>query len=107
MNAPDADDNTPTENNNNYVGTITTFHGSCPGGPGHCDLPLTKSRRADQRRIHHNEPRNFRLDATTAVQRLLNQGEDNLSLQMVIVQPDGRPSDDAIFMDGVSLVFLD
>ncbi len=107
LNAPDATVETPIDNNPHYVGQVTTFHGSCYGGPGHCDKPLPKTRRFDQRPLNHHEPRNFRIDATDAVQRMLALGENDISVHLVVMGLDGKPIDDAVFIDGVSLNFMD
>ena len=107
LNAPDAAPDTSVNGNDHFVGQITTFHGSCYGGPGHCDLPLPRSRPQDQRRLHHHQPRNFRIDATEAVQRMIRAGHDDLSVQLVVCDLDGTPREDALMIDGVSLCFLD
>ncbi len=107
LNQPGATADTPVVDNEHYVGQVSTFHGTCYGGPGHCDLPLPRSRGFDKRRLHHHEPRNFRVDATEAVQRMLAKGEDDLCVQLVVVDIDGTPKDDAVYIDGVSLNFFD
>ncbi|HNP26312.1 MAG TPA: tyrosinase family protein [Nitrosomonas sp.] len=107
LNAPDATVDTPVDDNPHYAGQVTTFHGSCYGGPGHCDKPLPKTRRFDQRPLQHHEPRNFRIDATEAVQRMLAKGETDISVHLVVMGLDGKPIDDAVFIDGVSLNFMD
>ncbi|SET02241.1 tyrosinase [Nitrosomonas marina] len=107
LNAPDATVATSVDNNPHFVGQVTTFHGSCYGGPGHCDKPLPKTRRFDQRPLHHHEPRNFRIDATEAVQRMLANGETDISVHLVVMGLDGKPIDDAVFINGVSLNFMD
>ena len=107
INSPNADIKTPTENNDNYVGEVTTFHGTCYGGPGHCALPLDKTRRTDQRKLHHHEPRNYRVDASQAIQKQISQGATDLSVHLVVVGMNGEPIDNALFIDGVSLNFFD
>ncbi len=107
LNTPKANINTPIADNPCYVGQVTTFHGSCYGGPGHCDKPLPKTRKFDHRAMHHHEPRNFRIDASAAVQRMLANGENDISVHLVITGIDGKPIDDAVFIDGVSLNFMD
>ena len=107
LNAPDANAGTSMENNENFVGQVSTFHGSCYGGPGHCAVPPPRTRRFDHRPLHHHEPRNFRLDATEAVQGMIAKGEDDISVHLVVVGIDGKPLDKALFIDGVSLNFLD
>ncbi len=107
LNDSGCDAGTKMEGNDHFVGEIQTFHGSCYGGPGHCDLPLDKTRRFDQRSIHHNEPRNFRIDATDAVNRMLARGAQDISVHLVAVGLDGQPIDNALYLDGVSLNFMD
>jgi tyrosinase len=70
-------------------------------------VPLPRTRRFDRRPLHHHEPRNFRIDVTEAVKRMLAQGEDDLSVHLVAVGLDGEPIEDALFIDGVSLNFMD
>lgn len=107
LNQPDADIHTPTENNPNFVGEVATFHGTCYGGPGHCALPLERSRSSDLRSLHHHEPRNFRIDATQAVNQLLAAGCNDLSVQLVVTGVDGAAKDSALYMEAVSLNFFD
>lgn len=107
LNDPQADASTPIEGNDHFVGQVMTFHGSCYGGPGHCELPQPRSRQFDRRRLHHLEPRNFRIDATQAVQRMLAKGEDDLSVHLVVLGLDGKPQPDALYIEGVSLNFMD
>ncbi|WP_196138414.1 tyrosinase family protein [Aliikangiella sp. G2MR2-5] len=107
LNAPDASADTPIVDNEHFVGEITTFHGTCYGGPGHCNLPLDKTRQFDRRSLHHHEPRNYRVDASDAVRRMLAKGEEDISVHLVAVGLDGKPIDNALFFDGVSLNFMD
>jgi len=107
LNQPDADIDTPTAGNEHFVEQITTFHGSCYGGPGHCRLPLDRTRVHDQRPLHHHEPRNYKIDATDAVKRMLSSGEKVITIQMVIIGVNGKPVDNAVYIDGVSLNFMD
>ncbi len=107
LNDSSADANTKMQGNDNFVGEIQTFHGTCMGGPGHCDMPLDKTRQFDQRMLHHNEPRNYRIDATDAVNRMLAEGAQDISVHLVAVGLDGQPVDNALYLDGVSLNFMD
>ena len=107
LNSPNATLETPTKGNDKFVEEIITFHGSCYGGPGHCDLPLDNTRTFDHRPLHHHEPRNYKVDATEAVKRVLNDGAKDISVQLVIVGIDGNTIDNAVYIDGVSLNFLD
>lgn len=107
LNDASVDHETRMHENDHFVDEIHTFHGTCYGGPGHCDLPLDKSRRFDQRTLHHHEPRNYRVDATDAVNRMLAKGENDISVHIVAVGLDGQPVDNALYLDGVSLNFMD
>ncbi|AXT52352.1 tyrosinase family protein [Aquimarina sp. BL5] len=107
LNAPDATIDTPTKGNDHFVEEISTFHGSCYGGPGHCNLPLDKTRQFDFRQLHHHEPRNYKINATDAVQRILNNGAKDITIQLVILGIDGKQIDNAVYIDGVSLNFMD
>ena len=107
LNSPGANASTPTQGNDNFVEEIVTFHGSCYGGPGHCSLPLEKTRLSDHRGLHHHEPRNYKIDATQAVQRVLNNGAKNLTVQLVSIGINGDTAPDAVFVEGVSLNFMD
>ncbi|MBV7333036.1 tyrosinase family protein [Chloroflexi bacterium TSY] len=107
LNAPEANADTATVNNDHYVGQLRTFGGLCIGGPGHCDVPFPRTRRFDLRPLHHNEPRNFRIDATDAVRRMIAKGEDDISVHLVAVDIDGTPTNEALYFDGVSLNFMD
>lgn len=107
LNLPNADASTPTRNNPNYVGQISLFSGGCVGGPGHCDPPPQERRPWDHRPRHRKTPGNHRLDATEAVQRLTAQGETDLHVNLVVLDLDGKPKSNALFLDAVSLVFKD
>lgn len=107
LNDDNCDADTCMLDNDHFVSEVQTFHGSCYGGPGHCDLPLDKTRQFDLRSLHHNEPRNFRIDATDTVNRLLVKGEQDLSVHLVVVGLDGQPIDNALYLEGVSLNFMD
>ena len=107
LNEPEATVDTPTLNNKNFVEEIPLFHGTCFGGPGHCDLPLEKTRRFDHRPLHHHEPTNILVNATRVAQHLLNKGAKDLTVQLVVVGLHGGPIDNALFIDGVSMNFID
>ncbi len=107
LNTPNASIDTPTLGNDNFVEEVTTFNGTCYGGPSHCNLPLEKTRAFDQRTLHHHEPRNFKIDATSAVQRVLNNGAKDITVQLVIVGINGKPIDNGVYIEGVSLNFMD
>ncbi|MBL4671242.1 MAG: tyrosinase family protein [Arenicella sp.] len=98
---------TTMQDNQHFAAELHTFHGTCHGGPGHCNLPLDKTRHFDRRTLNHNEPRNYRIDVTDTVNRMLAKGEDDISVHIVVVGLDGQPLENALYLDGVSLNFMD
>jgi tyrosinase len=108
LNQPDANVNTPTQDNPHYVGMQSMFTGLCIGGPGHCAPPPTTPRRKfDHRHRSHKTPANFRFDCTDAVARLRQQGDIDFQVTLVVMNMDGTAATDALQMDGVSLNFFD
>ena len=107
LNSPDASADTPTKGNDNYVGTAALFSGGCIGGPGHCDPPPERRRKFDHRGRGHKTPRNVKLDATETVRRLTAKGATDLHVSLVVLDIDGKPKSDALWMDAVSLIFKD
>ena len=107
LNQADANAKTPVKDNPNYVGQFAMFSGGCVGGPGHCDPPEEPRRKFDRRHRHHKTPGNIRFDATIAVQRLLGLGATDFHVQLVVLGLDGAPLNNALWVDGVSLTFLD
>jgi tyrosinase len=107
LNLPQADANTPVENNENYAGYFALFgHGACIGGPGHCDPRPRGLRKFDRRQRQHNDPWDLRLDVTDTVKRLVDKGATNLQVNLVVIggadQPSGR-----LQLEGISLRFTD
>ena len=108
LNQPDANSATATAGNPHYVGTLNMFTGLCIGGPGHCEPPAAKQRRKfDHRPRHHKTPAAFRIDATDAVARLKALGETDFQVTLVVLNLDGSPATDALYLEGVSLNFFD
>ncbi|HKG45449.1 MAG TPA: tyrosinase family protein [Pyrinomonadaceae bacterium] len=107
LNLPDANGSTPIDHPN-YAGYLAIFgHADCIGGPGHCDLPPSRSRQYDQRPRHHNTPRNHRIDITNAARRLFDRGATTLQLTLVVIGADYCEDKELLRLDGVSLDFLD
>lgn len=107
LNQPDADINTPIQDNPNYAGYTSFFgHGDCIGGPGHCDPPEENRRMHDIRTRHHNAPGNIRLDITEAVNRFKDSNE-TLDITLVLIGHDGGEAEPVLRMDGLSINFLD
>lgn len=107
LNLPDADASTPI-NHEHYAGYLAIFgHGSCYGGPGHCDLPPNRPRQYDLRPRSHNTPRNHRVNVTKTARRLLDAGATTLQITLVVIGADYREDNELLRLDGVSLDFLD
>ncbi|MEP7343084.1 MAG: tyrosinase family protein [Acidobacteriota bacterium] len=107
LNQPNADVNTPTTGNDNFVGQLQFFSGGCVGGPGHCDPPPESKRKFDHRPRHRKTPFNVKLEATNTVSRLRAKGETDLNINLVVMDLAGKPKDNALWMDAVSLNFMD
>ncbi|MBV8369350.1 MAG: tyrosinase family protein [Candidatus Eremiobacteraeota bacterium] len=107
LNSPDANASTDVRNNERYVGQVNVLTGLCIGGPGHCAVPQRPTNRFDRRPRHHKTPSNLRFDATGVVRALSAKGETDFHVNLVVLNTDGTPADDALFIDGVSLNFLD
>jgi tyrosinase len=105
LNSPNADVSTPTRGNDHYVGQFNMFTGFCVGGPGHCDPPPEVRRKFDRRPRHHKTPGNVHLDATETVRKLASQGETAFQVNLVVLNTDGTPADDALVLHAVSLIF--
>jgi tyrosinase len=107
LNEPDAGAETPTRDNPRFVAQVTSFGGDCIGGPWHCDAPKESRRKYDIRPRHRKTPGNFRIDATDAVRRLSDQGETDFRVNLVVLDIDGTPKPNALWLDAVSLNFKD
>jgi tyrosinase len=107
LNTPDASAETPTKDNDRYVGQMAMFTGVCIGAPGHCDVPEPVTNRFDKRKRHPKTPSNFRFDATEAVRKLVAAGTTDFHVNLVVLNNDGTPAGDALRIDAVSLHFID
>jgi len=107
LNDPAANASTPIKGNPHFAGYISIFgHGSCYGGPGHCDVPPAQPRRFDQRGRSHNAPRTHRIDATAAARRMLDAGGP-LRITLVVIGGDYQEETELLKLEGVSISFLD
>ena len=70
-------------------------------------MPPESRRKYDLRPRHRKTPGNFRIDATDAVGRLRDQGETDFQVNLVVLDIDGTPKSNALWMEGVSLNFKD
>jgi tyrosinase len=106
LNSPGATIDTPTRGNDHYVGQFSMFTGLCIGGPGHCAVPKPRSRHFDRRPPPHKLPSSVRFDATDAVRALSAAGAPSFQVNLIVLNTDGTPADDALLIDGVSLNFI-
>lgn len=107
VNEPDANADTPTRGNDHFVALVATFSGDCVGGPGHCDVPPESRRKYDQRPRRRKTPGDFRIDATEVIRKFSEQGETEFQVNLVVLDIDGTPKPNALWMDAVSLIFKD
>ena len=107
LNTPDAGLATPTTGNPNFVGQVNMFTGNCVGGPGHCDVPAPRTDKFDLRPRPHKTPSSFRIDATESVRALHAAGTQAFQVNLVALNLDGSPANDALKLDAVSLTFFD
>ncbi|MBP6823856.1 MAG: tyrosinase family protein [Acidobacteria bacterium] len=107
LNSPNADVNTPTTGNDRFVGQLQLFSGGCIGGPGHCDPPPASKRKFDQRPRHRKTPFNIKLDATDTIGKLKAKGETDMHISLVVMDLAGRQKSNSLWLDAVSLNFID
>jgi tyrosinase len=107
LNLPDANANTPLEDEH-YAGYLAIFgHGDCYGGPDHCAIPPRQARPYDIRPRSHNTPRNHRVNVTKTARKLIDRGENALQITLVVIGADYQQDNDLLRLEGVSLNFLD
>lgn len=105
LNLPDANANTPLEDEH-YAGYLAVFgHGDCYGGPGHCEVPA--ARKYDLRPRSHNTPRNHRVNVTKCAKALFEKGATSLQITLVVLGVDYEEDKELLRLEGVSLNFLD
>ncbi|PYP85173.1 MAG: tyrosinase [Candidatus Angelobacter sp. Gp1-AA117] len=105
LNLPDANANTPLEDEH-YAGYLAIFgHGDCYGGPGHCEVPTP--RKYDLRPRNHNTPRNHRVNVTKCAKALFERGDKSLQITLVVLGVDYAEDKELLKLEGVSLNFLD
>ncbi len=106
LNQPDANADTPMENNPHYAGSLYFFgHGECRGSAGHCDPEANGRGPFDLRPPHHLTPMPTRnLDVTKTIKRLATSATD-ATVTLVAVDNQGNPIPKPdIDFDGISLV---
>jgi tyrosinase len=105
LNLPDANANTPLDDEH-YAGYLAIFgHGSCYGGPGHCEVP--PSRKYDLRSRSHNTPRNHRVNVSKCAKALFAKRAKTLQITLVVIGADYEEDKELLRLEGVSLNFLD
>ncbi|MGH9800633.1 MAG: tyrosinase family protein, partial [Blastocatellia bacterium] len=86
---------------------LQLFSGGCIGGPGHCDPPPSDKRKFDQRPRHRKTPFNIKLGATDTISKLKAKGEKDLHINLVVMDLAGRQKSNSLWLDAVSLNFID
>jgi len=105
LNLPDANANTPLDDEH-YAGYLAVFgHGDCYGGPGHCEV--LPARKYDLRPRSHNTPRNHRVNVTKSAKALFEKGATSLQITLVVLGVDYEEDKELLRLEGVSLNFLD
>ncbi len=108
INQPDATPQTEICDNPHYAGYLAIFgHGDCYGGPGHCDIPPRQAAPYDIRERTHNNPRNYRIDATACIKGLIASDAKSFQVSLVVVGADGREMKDFLRLESVTLNFKD
>lgn len=86
---------TPTAGNPKFVGSLFTFgHGECFGGEDHCKVPVVPEDAtlfASLRPPHHLTPRLHTMDVKKAVQAAKAAKAGQIDVQLVLVDPHGKP----------------
>ncbi|MEC4817015.1 MAG: tyrosinase family protein [Scytonema sp. PMC 1069.18] len=89
LNQPDANVNTPTEDNEHFAGSVFLFgHGECPGEAGHCNPNRGPIDQFDIRRSSHVRPFVTYIDVTESLRQLM--GSNTVSVKLVAVNPQGE-----------------
>ena len=111
LNNPDANADTPREDEAGYVGSFHIFgHGGCFGDAGHCNVPSEPAQPFDLRLPHPLTPAAKTVIITDAFRRLREAGTREITVTVVpIVYETGLPSGRAmqepvLKFDSVSLV---
>ena len=106
LNDANANEDTHPHKSDQFVGEFHIFQGQCVGGPGHCD-PLPPRQAGDLRARDRKTPGNVRLDATNTVRSLLEKGETDFDVHLVVLDLDGKPAQNVLKLSSVSLNFSD
>jgi hypothetical protein len=92
LNDPDADQTRPPEADS-YGGSFWIFgHGGCFGDVGHCDLPSATDP-FDLRPPHQLTPADRVVTVTESIQRLLEAGQEEMTVTVVAHVAEGEGSD--------------
>jgi len=95
LDAPDADLDTPREDEH-YAGSFHVFgHGGCFGDEGHCDVSEEPRDPFDYRPPHQLTPATKVVTITDALSRLVDLGQAGRSVTVTVVAetPGDRPND--------------
>jgi hypothetical protein len=90
---PDANRETSREDPS-YAGAFHVFgHGGCFGEPGHCDVPAAPPDPFDRRPPHQLTPHTKVVVVTDALKRVLEGGQDQMTVTVVAETPGERADD--------------
>jgi hypothetical protein len=105
LNQPDADENTPRDEEHGYAGSFTIFgHAGCFGDVGHCDVSQGPPKDPfDIRLPHPLTPQTKTVIATEAIQRLGGQAF-TVTVVPLAATEEGLERQDVLQLDHVRLV---
>jgi hypothetical protein len=90
FNAPQANEDTPTNDTAGFVGFFSIFgHGGCFGDEGHCEMP--ERRPTDYRPVYALTPITKHIDVTDAVRRILAEPTREVDVTIVPLLHDVPP----------------
>lgn len=109
LNNPDADESTPTTEENGFVDSFYIFgHGGCFGDIGHCDVPTEPRRPFDLRPPHPLTPAEKRIIITDALHKIVDKtSEITVTVVPVIMSESLKEPDDVLQIKGISLITYD
>lgn len=105
INHPEANDETPREDDH-YAGSFFVFgHGGCFGDEGHCDVPTGARDPFDRRAPHQLTPVTKLVNVTEALERLVDVTRPEQSITVTVVaETPGDRSDEILAFDRIRLL---
>jgi len=107
LNAPDADEHTPTTSETGFAGYFYIFgHGGCAGEEGHCEVPENPDDTDDLRLAHPLRPATKPVVVTEAL-RALTEARFTVTVVPVMPGAEGPRRGDLLFFEELELVTYD